>query len=99
MKLYVCYGTWKRSPGRSGGDHPCGLAFNALKDAGYSPEVIKSYGLGILPDLFNRTAGRKEVRRLTDKNSVPVLVTDDDEVITDSHAIKAWAEKHPANPS
>jgi hypothetical protein len=62
MKLYVCYGTFK-SP-RPGG-HPCGNAYRALKEAGHEPEVIKSYGLGLLPDAFNNTKGRKKARELT----------------------------------
>ena len=95
MKLYVCYGTWKAAP-RPGG-HPCGRAYHALKDAGHDPEVIKGYGLGILPDTpFNQTAGRKEAKRLTGKSVVPVLVTDDGEVITESTKIAEWAEKNPA---
>ncbi len=51
MKLYVCYGTWKAAP-RPGG-HPCGAAHDALRQAGHDPEVIKSYGLGLLPDSLN----------------------------------------------
>jgi hypothetical protein len=43
MKLYVCYGTWRRVGPKS---HPCGLAYEALRDAGYAPQVIRSYGLG-----------------------------------------------------
>ncbi len=99
MKLYVCYGTWKRAP-RSGGLHPCGRAYHALREAGYEPEVIKSYGLGVAPDaIFNRTEGRKEAKRLTGKSVVPVLVTDDGEVISDSYKIAEWAEKNPAGAS
>ena len=44
LKLYVCYGTFKAAP-RPGG-HPCGVAHDALRKAGYEPEVIRSYGLG-----------------------------------------------------
>src|SRR5438067_1677188 len=75
MKLYVCYGIWKPAP-RPGG-HPCGNAYHALKDAGHDPEVIRSYGLGMLPDVFNQTPGRQEVKRLTGNTWVPVLVTED----------------------
>src|SRR6476620_5790823 len=67
MKLYVCYGTWKPAP-RPGG-HPCGRAYHSLKDAGHSPEVIKSYGLGVLPDALNQTPGRKEAQRLPSPRS------------------------------
>jgi glutaredoxin len=60
------------------------------------PEVIKSRGLRILPDLFNRTEGRREAKRLTGSKTVPVLVTDDGEVVSDSKKIVAWAREHPA---
>jgi hypothetical protein len=31
--------------------HPCKRAFDALKGAGHSPEVVRVYGFGQLPDL------------------------------------------------
>jgi hypothetical protein len=93
MKLYVCYGTFG-SP-RPGG-HPCGNAYKALREAGHDPEVIRSYGLGPLPGIFNRTRGRQEVKKLTGSYMVPVLVTDDDEVVADSKKIVEWARAHPA---
>jgi glutathione S-transferase len=93
MKLYVCYGLF-HSP-RPGG-HPCRNAYVALKEAGYEPEVIRSYGLGMLPDAFNQTKGRKEAKRLTGKNWVPVLVLDDGTAINDSHKIVEWAKANPA---
>jgi hypothetical protein len=93
MKLYVCYGTFK-SP-RPGG-HPCGNAYQALREAGHDPEVIRSYGLGVLPGIFNRTRGRQEVKRLTGSYMVPVLVTDDDQVVSDSKRIVEWAKANPA---
>jgi hypothetical protein len=94
MKLYVCWGTFTTTP-RPGG-HPCGNAYRALKDAGYDPEVIRSYGLGGLPGVFNQTRGRREAKELTGSYSVPVLVTDDGDVVADSRKIVAWAEAHPA---
>jgi hypothetical protein len=94
MKLYVCYGTWKPAP-RPGG-HPCGRAYHALKDAGHQPEVIRSYGLGMLPDAFNQTRGRQEVQRLTGNTWVPVLVTDDGAVVQGSYEIESWAQANPA---
>jgi hypothetical protein len=93
MKLYVCYGTFG-SP-RPGG-HPCGNAYKALREAGHDPEVVRSYGLGPLPGIFNRTRGRQEVKRLTGSYMVPVLVTDDDEIVADSKKIVEWAKAHPA---
>ena len=93
MKLYVCYGTF---PTPRPGGHPCGNAHDALKEAGYEPEVVRSYGFGLLPEFMNATRGRREVRRLTGQSWVPVLVTDDGEVIQDSKNIKAWAAANPA---
>jgi hypothetical protein len=97
LKLYVCYGTWKAAP-RPGG-HPCGQAYHALVDAGYGPEVVRSYGLGALPDFINQTPGRREVKRLTGNHWVPLLVTDDGEPIQGSQKIIAWAKDHPAGSS
>ena len=93
MKLYVCYGTFKTP--RPGG-HPCANAYEALRDAGHGPELVKSYGLGLLPGIFNRTRGRQEVKELTGSFTVPVLVTDDGEVVKDSKKIVEWADAHPA---
>lgn len=73
--------------------HPCKKAHDALKEAGHSPEVVKSYGLAPLPDV---TSGRKEVKRLTGESFVPVLVLDDGEVVKDSKNIVAWARDNPA---
>jgi hypothetical protein len=92
MKLYVCYGTF-RSP-RPGG-HPCGNAYRALKDAGHDPEVVRTYGLGPLPDAIN-SPGRRRIKKMTGSSWVPVLETDDGEVVQDSEKIIEWAQQHPA---
>jgi hypothetical protein len=94
MKLYVCYGTWKPEP-RPGG-HPCGVAHQALVDSGHRPKVVRSYGLGRLPDALNFTPGRREVKRLTGNNWVPVLVSDAGDVVQGSREIAGWAKAHPA---
>jgi hypothetical protein len=94
MKLYVCWGTF--STPRPGG-HPCRNAHEALREAGHDPEVIKSYGLAILPGPFNATEGRREAKRLTGRYTVPVLVTDSGEVVADSKNIVAWAQRNPAS--
>ena len=80
MKLFVCYGTWKPAP-RPGG-HPCGNAYHALREAGWMPDIQRCYGLGVLPGFLNQTPGRKEVMRLTGSHWVPVLVTDEGDVIS-----------------
>jgi hypothetical protein len=93
MKLYICYGTFQTP--RPGG-HPCRNAYHALRDAGHDPELVKSYGFGALPDALNNSSGRKEVKRLTGQSWVPVLITDDGEVVQDSKKIADWARSHPA---
>ena len=91
MKLYVC---WNVKRGPLG--HPCGNAHHALRQAGHEPEVIKAHGSRLLPDRFNQTDGRREATRLTGNKTVPILVTDEGEVVSDSKAIVAWAREHPA---
>jgi hypothetical protein len=93
MKLYVCWGTFQTP--RPGG-HPCHNAYEALREAGHDPEVIRSYGWDMLPDFLNRSEGRREARRRTGKDSVPLLVTDDDQAIQGSGEIAAWARENPA---
>ena len=94
MKLYVCYGLFK-SP-RPGG-HPCRNAHAALREAGHDPQVIRSYGLGILPDaVANWTPGRRRAKQLTGSTMVPVLELDDGSAIGGSKEIVRWAEANPA---
>ena len=95
MKLYICWGTFS-SP-RPGG-HPCKNAHDALVAAGHEPEVVKAYGLGLLPDALNGPR-RAEVKRLTGSSWVPALVLDDGTVIDGSRAIVDWAQAHPAGSS
>jgi len=97
VKLYVCWGTFQTI--RPGG-HPCHNAYQALRMAGHDPEVVKVHGLGIGPRFVHMTtAGRKEVEQLTGQRGVPVLVTDDDELISDSSRIIEWAEANPEHRS
>jgi hypothetical protein len=92
MKLYVCYGTF---PTPRPGGHPCATALEALRTAGHEPEVVRSYGLGFLPDMpFNQTGGRKRVKELTGESMVPALELDDGTAVGGS--IVAWARAHPA---
>lgn len=94
MKLYVCYGLF---PSPRPGGHPCKNAHAALTAAGHRPEVVKSYGLGLLPDgLFNKTRGRRRAKELTGDSMVPVLELDDGTGIGGSERIVAWAKANPA---
>lgn len=89
MKLYVCWGTFQIRGARP---HPCRIALHALQAAGHEPEIVKVYGVAQLPDV---TRGRREVRRLTGTSWVPLLVTDDGELVQESPAIARWAAEHP----
>jgi hypothetical protein len=92
MKLYVCWGTFRSL--RPGG-HPCRNAHEALTEAGWNPEVEKTYGWGVLPDFMN--PARAKVRELSGQGMVPVLVTDDGELIVGSDKIAKWARDNPAS--
>jgi hypothetical protein len=96
VKLYVCWGTWTGPtprPFRQAETHPCGAAHEALKAAGHDPEVIRCFGWAELPAVFNLTPGRRKVKQLTGEVTVPVLVTDDGEVVAGSSVIVAWTER------
>ena len=97
MKLYVCWNTNRKF---MGGDHPCGVAYAALREAGHKPMVIKGRGWRILPDpIFNRSEVRQEAKRLTGRVDVPLLITDDGETVYPSQKIVEWAKANPANRS
>jgi len=94
VKLYVCYGTF---PSPRPGGHPCKNAHDALVAAGHDPELVRSYGWTLLPEVpFNQTAGRKRAKELTGSSTVPVLELDDGSAIGGSHEIVAWARANPA---
>ncbi len=94
MKLFVCWGTF---PIPEPGGHPCKNAADALREAGHRPEVVRAFGLGILPDTpFNLTPGRKRAKELTGKSMVPVLELDDGTAVSGSKEIVAWARANPA---
>ncbi len=93
MKLYVCWGTFREPFHR----HPCRAAHRALLAAGHRPELVKVRGLGVGPRLFHwTTKGRREVELVSGQRVVPVLLTDEGEVVVESTAIVAWAGSHPA---
>lgn len=86
MKLFICWGTCPVP-----GGHPCRMAYEALEQAGHAPQVIKAHGTRLVPDSV--------AERLPDPTSVPILLTDDDEVVAESRKIVAWAKQHPAAPT
>jgi hypothetical protein len=93
MKLYVCWGTFP-TPLLPGG-HPCREAYLALRRAGHEPRVVRALGAAMLPDFpFNLTPGRIHVKRATGSSEVPLLETDDGEVVQGSRQIIAWAKKN-----
>jgi hypothetical protein len=92
MRLYVCYGTFP-APWRPGG-HPCRNAYTALKAAGHDPQLVRVFGLGVLPRFMN-PPGRREVERLSGNPWVPTLVLDDGTVIDGSRSIEGWAAANP----
>ena len=99
MRLYVCWGTWRGPtprPFRQAESHPCGVAHEALQEAGYDPEVVRCLGWEALPGVFNLIPGRRKVKELTGEITVPVLVTDEEEVVAGSREIAAWARRHSA---
>jgi hypothetical protein len=91
VRLYVCWGTF---PTPRPGGHPCRNAHEALVAAGHRPELVRSYGLGVLPGALNQTQGRREVQELTGNRWVPTLVLDDGTAIDGSHAIVDWAQEN-----
>ena len=95
MRVYVCWDSNAHHPIL--GDHPCGIAYHAVVDAGYDPELVKAYGWTKLPRFLNSTRGRNEVRELTGgSDEVRILELDEGEVIAGSAEIVAWAEANPA---
>jgi glutathione S-transferase len=96
MVLYTC-GQKKLGPGFA---HPCAKAGKALDAAGYSYEikVVGGYRMAFWT-WGNRGDDRTEVRELSGTNEVPILVLDNDEVISGSSAIARWAREHPHSPA
>ena len=84
----MCWGTFSLPTG-----HPCHDAHAALTAAGWAPDVKRTYGYGPLPAVLN--PGRGKVRELTGQQWVPVLVTDDAEVVRESERIVEWAGANP----
>ena len=75
--------------------HPCGRAANALDEAGHDYEQVTVKGgtfkLWTWP---SRARDRAEVERLSGQRAVPILVLDDETVVTGSGSIADWARSH-----
>ncbi len=76
--------------------HPCGRAAKALDDAGHEYELRQVKGGTGMPWTWpSRARDRAEVERLSGQRAVPILVVDDDTVISGSGTIAAWARDTP----
>lgn len=97
MKLYVCWTGAKKMGPRT---HPCGVALEALREAGHDPEVEKARGWRLLPDFLNNSPGRRRVRELSGgDDSVPALVLNDGTFVQGTKEIVSWARENPAVPA
>jgi glutathione S-transferase len=96
MVLYTCgEGTRRRS---FGGliNHACGRAAEALDAAGHRYETKVVGGYTSSPWTWrSRRRDRAEVKQLSGRTSVPILVLEDGEVIAGSRQIVRWAEDNP----
>jgi glutathione S-transferase len=96
--LYTCASGTAFGSGPGPFKHPCGSAAKALDDAEHRYE-IKNVGGGSL--MFwtwpTRARDRAEVKQLSGRHSVPILVLDEGDVIAGSATIVKWAAEHPAS--
>jgi glutathione S-transferase len=74
--------------------HPCGVAAQALDDAGHSYEVKVDGGFKNVP--LSRRGKRGEILALSGQEDVPILVLDDGTTINGSGPIVAWAASQRA---
>ena len=56
-----------------------------------SPKSSAATAGGLLPAALNRSEGRRLARRATGKSWIPLLLTNDGELIAGSTNIKEWA--------
>jgi glutathione S-transferase len=77
--------------------HPCGIAAKALDEIGFDYRIEHARGNASTPWTWpTRRHDRAEVRALSGKNAVPILVLKDGEVIAGSGRIKRWADAQDA---
>jgi hypothetical protein len=71
-------------------EHPCREAYQALEQAGFEPDVVKTHSYGALP-MALQTPSRKHVNEKTGSPWVPALETDEGEWISGTREIVDWA--------
>lgn len=92
MKLYTC-GQKDSGPAAL---HPCAKAAVALRDAGHQFDIETVGGYKLL--FWTRRGNvRDKIKEISGQTDVPVLVLDDDTVISGSGKIARWAKEHPAS--
>ncbi len=85
--LYTCPGG-KAAPSW----HPCGKAAKALDEAGHSYQRKQVRGGRLMFWTWaSRARDRAEVKRLSGRRTVPILVLDGGAVVAGSGEIVAWA--------
>jgi hypothetical protein len=90
--LYTC--GQKKSMARMG--HACGRAAKALDDAGYEYDLRALPGYKYVPWTWrDRRRGRAEIKAMTGKFDLPVLVLDEGQTVAGSGDIVKWAKAHP----
>jgi glutathione S-transferase len=76
--------------------HPCGRAAKALDDADHRYETKVVGGYTSSPWTWpSRGRDRAEVKELSGKTSVPILLLDDGRVVAGSRRIARWAAQNP----
>ncbi len=94
-RLYTCHLAKKGAAW-----HPCAIAAKALDEVGFDYEIAHVRGYASMPWTWpTRRRDRAGVRELSGRNSVPVLVLEDGEVIAGSDRIKRWAAVRAAQAS
>jgi len=85
--LYTCPGG-KAAPSW----HPCGIAAKAFDDAGHTYEQRRVKGGRLMFWTWaSRARDRAEIKRLSGRRTVPILVLDHGDVVAGSGAIAGWA--------
>jgi glutathione S-transferase len=99
MVLYTCGEGTRRRSFAGLISHACGRAAEALDAAGHSYETKVVGGYTSSPWTWpSRRSDRAEIKELSGRTSVPILVFEDGTVIAGSREIMRWAEENPQVP-